>query len=362
MQYQPCKSLKVKNLGHASHYPTGINMNKGNKYPMLNVLPSRAMSVLLSGAIATFAGSCSLLSSDSQVSSPSETPEISIEQSTASSEQTAIDAPGAETSQNHAATSQPSQAVESQSQSVAAPTDTYPDAINRASSAFNLSQSAQSQDDWQLVSNRWQQAIDLMSSVPSSSPNHTDAQQKLTEYRRNLSYAREQAALPVPESSTTIISIDAIPNNAASPSNSLSQPSRSSSSRVAGLPQGGGDVFRAPIVRRAGGTPVVMVTFNGNQTFEMIVDTGASGTVITQPMARAMNVTPVGSTSVATASERNATFLLGYVRSVEVGGARSQNLLVAIAGPELSTGLLGHDFFGNYDVTVRQNVVEFRER
>jgi hypothetical protein len=32
---------------------------------------------------------------------------------------------------------------------------------------------------------------------------------------------------------------------------------------------------------------------------------------------------------------------------------------VAIAGEELETGLLGHDFFGNYDVTIRRDVIEF---
>ncbi|MHC5830812.1 MAG: retroviral-like aspartic protease family protein, partial [Nostoc sp.] len=46
-------------------------------------------------------------------------------------------------------------------------------------------------------------------------------------------------------------------------------------------------VFTAPIKRRIGGTPIVEVTFNGQQKFEMIVDTGASGTVITQEMADA---------------------------------------------------------------------------
>ena len=34
-------------------------------------------------------------------------------------------------------------------------------------------------------------------------------------------------------------------------------------------------VFQAKIKRRAGGTPVIDVVFNGNKTFEMIVDTGA---------------------------------------------------------------------------------------
>ena len=37
-------------------------------------------------------------------------------------------------------------------------------------------------------------------------------------------------------------------------------------------------------------------------------------------------------------------------------------VLVAIAMSDGDIGLLGHDFFGNYDVTLKQNVVEFRRR
>jgi hypothetical protein len=37
-------------------------------------------------------------------------------------------------------------------------------------------------------------------------------------------------------------------------------------------------------------------------------------------------------------------------------------VLVAIAMSDGDIGLLGHDFFGNYDVTLKQNAVEFRRR
>jgi predicted aspartyl protease len=245
------------------------------------------------------------------------------------------------------------------SASVTSPaTDPYPEAINRASSAFNLGQSAQSRDDWRLVANRWEQAIDLMASVPASSPNHATAQAKLSEYRRNLSVAQQQASRPTPSAAATPGRVVTVaPDGTTAPFLPYGQTSPNTA------PSSGGDrVYQAPIVRRAGGTPVIMVTFNGNQPFEMIVDTGASGTVITQRMANALGVVPVGQTRVATASASSATFLLGRVSSVEVDGVSAQNVVVAIAGPELSTGLLGHDFFGNYDVTVRQNVVEFRER
>jgi predicted aspartyl protease len=107
---------------------------------------------------------------------------------------------------------------------------------------------------------------------------------------------------------------------------------------------------------------VIAVTFNGSQTYEMIVDTGASGTLITPAMATALGIQPVGETIVDTASAQGVSFALGYVDSIAVGGAVAQNVLVAMGGPELTLGLLGHDFFGNYDIIIRENEVEFQER
>jgi predicted aspartyl protease len=123
-----------------------------------------------------------------------------------------------------------------------------------------------------------------------------------------------------------------------------------------------GRVFQAKIKRREGGTPVIDVTFNNQQTFEMIVDTGASSTVITQQMARAMAVVPVAKLKFDTASAKGVEMPLGSLQSVEAGGAVAKGLLVAIAGPTLGTGLLGHDFFGQYDITIKQDVVEFHVR
>ena len=126
--------------------------------------------------------------------------------------------------------------------------------------------------------------------------------------------------------------------------------------------QGTKRVYQANIIRRAGGTPVIEVTFNGRERFEMIVDTGASGTLITQRMARALGVETEDYTFVNTASESGVRMPIGRVQSIEVDGASINDVRVAIAGPNLDIGLLGHDFFGQYDVTIKQNTVEFRPR
>lgn len=259
------------------------------------------------------------------------------------------------------------------------PTSTpYADAINRASAASSVGQSARSKDDWRLAASRWQQAIALLESVPADNPNAAEVPQKLAEYRQNLAYAQQQADIPIPEAEPgRVVLVPAqepalptlsprSPAPSATPRQPQPRPASNAPSAAPASPVGGSSngqgVFQAPIVRRAGGTPVILATFNGSEPFEMIVDTGASGTVITQPMARALSVESVGEARVSTASASNVPFQLGYVSSLEVAGARINNLLVAIAGPELSTGLLGQDFFSGYDVTVRQDVVEFHER
>jgi predicted aspartyl protease len=241
-----------------------------------------------------------------------------------------------------------------------APTDPFQLAIDRASSAYRMGKSAQSSDDWRLVEKRWQQAIELLKSVPVSSPRQAQVKQKLTAYQQNLAYAQRQA-----NRSTTVLNPDGVivispellPQRRPQPSGPIAAAVPQAASPV----QSSG-VFHAPIVRREGNTPVIRVMFNNSQPFEMIVDTGASGTLITRQMANTLGVVAVAQANVDTASQRNVIFPLGYVQSIEVGGAVANDVLVAVAGPELDVGLLGHDFFGHYDVTIRENEVEFRER
>lgn len=257
----------------------------------------------------------------------------------------------------------------SQTKTIAAPTTAaagqtsraYAQALDRAKSAAGIAQSAQSKDDWQLVTNRWQQAIDLMKTVPQSSKEYSQAQQKLKDYRRALAQAQQQANranLPKDPDAIIVLPAPPPPPSPRPVTRATATPARPPAAANPSSPR----AFSAPIVRRAGNTPVIRVTFNGSQPFEMILDTGASGTLITRQMANALGVVPVSEAVVNTASDRSVSFPLGYVQSIEVGGAVAQNVLVAIAGPELDLGLLGHDFFGHYDIMIRADRVEFRER
>lgn len=240
--------------------------------------------------------------------------------------------------------------------------DTYERGLDAAYSAATLGQSAQSPEDWQLVMSRWQDAIKLLKGVPSSSPYHAIAQSKIAEYQRNLGIAQQQATRPSAPSKTIVATAPgtvALPLTP-SPSKTPGTPGAATPSKTnTANPEG---VIKVPIKRRAGQTPVIDVTFNGGQTFEMIIDTGASGTVITQTMAQSLGVVREGEVTANTASGKGIKFSTGKVESIAVEGIVAKDVRVAIGGPDLELGLLGQDFLGNYDVWIRKDVVEFHQR
>ncbi len=61
------------------------------------------------------------------------------------------------------------------------------------------------------------------------------------------------------------------------------------------------------------------------------------------------------------ADGRTVALPLAKVASMSVNGAEVKNVEVAIAD-KTDIGLLGHDFFDNYDVKIKQQVVEFYRR
>ena len=259
--------------------------------------------------------------------------------------------------------------------------------LDKAVSAFSISQSAQSTDDWNLVANQFIEAIALMKKVPFNSLYYPNAHSKILGYQRQVRLAQRKAApsiyiqprlepkkivlavpkapirLKVPPEQQTVVceSIRALNSHQCSHLTlKEKQPRTSPFLATPELLNQQQEVVSVPIKRRIGGTPIIEVTFNGNRHFEMILDTGASGTVITQDMAAELGVVPVGRAQANTASSKSVEFPIGYINSMEVGKVIVHKVAVAIAGQELETGLLGHDFFGDYDLTIKRNVVEFR--
>lgn len=255
------------------------------------------------------------------------------------------------------------------SQPTIAPKEAYERALDAAYSASTIAQSAQSSSDWQLVSDRWQEAIGLLKMVSSTSTYHAIAQPKIAEYQRNLSMAQQQATRPRSKSSsTTEIAISprtVFQPSASSPNQTPSPQAPATASTPATASKTNTDnqrVFKAPIKRRVRGTPVIDVTFNGTQKFEMVFDTGASGTVITQAMAKSLGIVSQGEVTANTASAKGVKFGIARVESIAVGEAVERNVQVAIGGPDLEIGLLGQDFYSKYDVSIKQDVVEFHSR
>jgi hypothetical protein len=232
----------------------------------------------------------------------------------------------------------------------------YRDGINLASSAYSLSQSAVSSDDWSLIASRWQQAVEQLKQVNAKDQNYAIAQQKVVEYGRNANHATAQLkalqqsiATPVPPRTPAAPIIATLPVEPAI--------NRSNDS-----PR-----IRIPVVRRLHGTPVVKVLFNGERSYEMILDTGASRTLITRQMADELGVVATERMVAATASENEVAFDLGQMRSMSIGAGTTgagaigeitlQNARVSI-GDSIDIGLLGNDFLQGYDVTIRADTVE----
>jgi aspartyl protease family protein len=138
--------------------------------------------------------------------------------------------------------------------------------------------------------------------------------------------------------------------------NSVSRPTSSISPKQ---PQG-----IVPIKRRSGGVPVVDVMFNQRVSFEMLVDSGASITTITRPMAKALGIGNAQVLEYIKFSTANGSTQMPivYVNAVTVGGLTTTKVRVAIAGPDMDVGLLGQDFLQRYDFSVRGNRIEFHDR
>ncbi|MFB2895053.1 TIGR02281 family clan AA aspartic protease [Aerosakkonemataceae cyanobacterium BLCC-F50] len=282
---------------------------------MEKVSRDRGLLILLSGMIALLSMACS---SDRATQSPV----VKVE------------------SKVNATVAKPKTEVVKQKQEQVVVEDSYEEAIAKAGRAKSISESAQSREDWKLVHSQWQNVMQLLKAVPASSPNYAKAQTKLKEYQEPADYAAKQADPRAKQVSLESKCTTKVSTNAPS-----------------------GTVIRVPIKRREFGTLVIDVTLtNGNikQTFEMMLDTGASGTAITQEMAARLKVETFAVAKVSTAAG-GALIGVGCLDAIQVAGASLKNVPVGIP-PGLEMGLLGQDFFSRYDMTIKNNMVEFRVR
>ena len=78
--------------------------------------------------------------------------------------------------------------------------DPFREAVNAATAAANLTQTAQTSQEWAMVAGHWQRAIANMKAVPADHPRHSLAQQKAQEYGSNFTYAQTNAGGTVAQS------------------------------------------------------------------------------------------------------------------------------------------------------------------
>lgn len=243
--------------------------------------------------------------------------------STACSSNNSVNQAEAQTPAPRTAVAPPSKPPEPRQKSAS---DNFSRAIDTATGATNISQGAVSRDDWSLAAKQWQEAINLLSAVPSNSGYYATAQNKLNEYRSYLADAKLKSTPPPSP-------------NACSDTNP--------------------EFFSVPIKDHQGRIPVVEVNFNDVQKFEMLFDTGASSTLITGGMATRLKLVPSGAGQAEIADGSVVVVPIAKVKSMEIDGHIMRDLPVAVSSA-MKIGLLGQDFYKGYEVKITDTAIEFR--
>jgi clan AA aspartic protease (TIGR02281 family) len=215
-------------------------------------------------------------------------------------------------------------------------TEVYQQALNRADAANAIGQSATSKDDWSLVAHNLEESVQMLKSIEPNSSQHILAAKVLPKYEQQLDSAKRKAVNFVSKSAQPAVT----------------------STQAAVLPQR--ESFSIPIREKLGGVPVVEVTMDG-QKVPMLLDTGASHTLITQSVAKRLKVRVEGTSQSETANG-TATFDVGTIDKIKFGAAEVHDIRVAIGQDDLPYGLLGHDVYDGYDITFKENSIEFRKR
>ncbi len=226
--------------------------------------------------------------------------------------------------------------------------DYYQEAVIKAEAAKVISDSAVSSEDWLLVANQLEDSVKLLKSVPKSHPKHGLANKILPQYQESLRVAKNKAnkfqgkQKPTPLSTTPLT---IAPETIAVKSGTHNS----------------NDHFTIPIKNKLGGIPVIEVIFNDSFKVLMLLDTGASRSLINQEMAKKMNL-PITGSAVARTANGMGNFEISVINNIKFGNGMVKNLEIAIGQNDLPYGLLGHDVYDGYDITLREKTIEFIKR
>ncbi len=122
--------------------------------------------------------------------------------------------------------------------------------------------------------------------------------------------------------------------------------------------------IRVPIKYLISGVPVIEVQFDGQYTFDMILDTGASQTLISSKIAMILGVEITGYSWGNLADGRSVRMGTGQVRSIGVGKTEAgilHEVQVSIGDGEID-GLLGQNFLTHYNLRMMSDAIEFHPK
>jgi clan AA aspartic protease (TIGR02281 family) len=233
--------------------------------------------------------------------------------------------------------------------------DRYQDALNTAAAARAVSETALAKEDWSLVADRWQESINQLKAVPKNSINYSLATKILPQFQQNLSHARQKAVnFKAPKASQ--LSSDLKNSDL---TKKISNVDQSTPVVITKVEQSAS--FSLPIVAKNNNVPVVEVVINGRDRISMMLDTGASKTLLTKGVAERLKLVSAGKTKAKTANG-TAEFDIVKLDSVEFGQGKVTDLSVAVGDDSLNYGLLGHDVYKGYDITLTEDSVLFKKR
>jgi len=111
-------------------------------------------------------------------------------------------------------------------------------------------------------------------------------------------------------------------------------------------------------LKKMGGSLIVQVTLNKERTAHLIVDTGASLTVISTTIALDLGILGTTDNELLTINTAGGSVQvnMNYLSSINIGNARAENIAVAIHDlpdiPEQIEGLLGMSFLKHFLITL----------
>jgi hypothetical protein len=232
----------------------------------------------------------------------------------------------------------------------------------RAASARSIAESAVSPDDWRLVQQQWNGAIQALQAIPATHSRYPSAIALIALYQQELAKMPTQpitSTRPIERTPETLsVPLSAIADSSAntvmvvkpgkSPGTTLMYPN----SNLINPP-----VFEVKVKRWFENRPLVTVTFNQAFQFEMMVDPKAATTQVTSTAAQLLAL-PI--TQQVVVNPQSSSFLAqGRIDSLQLGDITLNNPLITVGDENLQLGILGNDVLGNFQVSVEDGMIKF---